>query len=140
MRSIIFQFLETHRVMLFRLYIILVILLVVLPLNGQEKLILNNIFIIEIRLDHLLHGVLFVPWFFISVRIRRLPVWVSIIVGIGLVVGAEGVQYYLPYRAFNINDMISNVIGMMLGLGVMGRLRDGGTKRLRDVGTKRRRD
>ena len=45
---------------------------------------------------------------------------------------AEGVQYFLTYRAFNVNDMISNVIGMMLGLGVMGRLRDGGTKRLRD--------
>ena len=43
----------------------------------------------------------------------------AIIAGIGLVVGAEGVQYFLPYRAFNVNDMISNVIGVMLGLGII---------------------
>ena len=39
--------------------------------------------------------------------------------GIGLAVVAEGVQYFLTYRAFNVNDMISNVIGMMLGLGIL---------------------
>ena len=31
----------------------------------------------------------------------------------------EGVQYFLPYRVFNVNDMISNVIGVMLGLGIL---------------------
>jgi hypothetical protein len=65
--------------------------MVVLPLNGLSTHALNNGYILEIRLDHLLHGVLFMPWFFISIRIRRLPVWLAIIAGIGLAVGAEGV-------------------------------------------------
>jgi len=84
MISSLFKFLDANHSKVFWGYIIFILLVVVLPLNG------------------------------------------------GLAVAAEGVQYFLPYRAFNVNDMISNVIGMMLGLGVMGRLRDGGTKRLRD--------
>ncbi len=28
----------------------------------------------------------------------------------------EWIQYYLPYRAFNINDLISNCLGIILGL------------------------
>ena len=45
--------------------------------------------------------------------------------GIGLALSAEGVQFYLPYRAFNVNDMISNLIGLAGGgLGVIGRRRD----------------
>ncbi|RLD50386.1 MAG: hypothetical protein DRJ05_19680, partial [Bacteroidetes bacterium] len=28
----------------------------------------------------------------------------------------EGIQYFLPYRAFNINDMVANGIGVILGL------------------------
>ena len=103
-----------------------------MPLNGLSSHALNNVYIVEIRLDHLLHGILFLPWFFISIRIYGLPVWVAVVAGIGLALAAEGVQYFLTYRAFNVNDMISNVIGMMVGLGVMGRLRDGGTKRRRD--------
>ena len=106
-------------------YISFILLMVVLPLNGLSAHALNNVYIVEIRLDHLLHGILFLPWFFISIRIYRLPVWVAIIAGLGLALSAEGVQYFLPYRAFNVNDMISNLIGLAGGgLGVIGRRRD----------------
>ena len=27
----------------------------------------------------------------------------------------EGVQYFLPYRAFNINDLVANGVGVALG-------------------------
>ena len=62
----------------------------VMPLNGLNSHALNNVYIVEIRLDHLLHGILFLPWFFISIHIYGLPVWVAIIAGIGLVVGGRG--------------------------------------------------
>ena len=39
----------------------------------------------------------------------------AILLGILLALSAEGVQYFLPYRAFNVNDMISNLIGMGVG-------------------------
>lgn len=35
----------------------------------------------------------------------------------GLVVSAfsEGIQHVLPYRTFNVNDVIANVVGIILG-------------------------
>ena len=113
------KFLHENSSKVFWGYIAFILLMAVIPLNGLNSHALNNVYIVEIRLDHLLHGILFLPWFFISIRVYRLPVWVAIVAGIGLAVVAEGVQYYLPYRAFNVNDMISNVIGVMLGLGIV---------------------
>ena len=72
-------------------YISFILLIVVLPLNGVSSHALNNVYIVEIRLDHLLHGILFLSWFFISIRVYRLPVWVAVVAGIGLAVAAEGV-------------------------------------------------
>ena len=34
--------------------------------------------------------------------------------------GVEGIQYLLSYRAFNINDMIGNIIGVVLGFIAFG--------------------
>ena len=49
----------------------------------------------------------------------------AILLGILLALSAGGVQYFLTYRAFNVNDMISNLIGLAGGgLGVIGRRRD----------------
>ena len=119
MISSLSKFLNANSSNVFWGYIAFILLMVVLPLNGFSNFALNNVYVVEVRLDHLLHGILFLPWFFISICIYRLPVWLAIIAGIGLAVAAEGVQYYLPYRAFNINDMISNVIGVMLWLGIL---------------------
>ena len=41
------------------------------------------------------------------------------LLGILLALSAEGVQYFLTYRAFNVNDMISNSIGELVGMGVL---------------------
>lgn len=31
----------------------------------------------------------------------------------------EGLQYFLPYRAFNINDLLANLLGVMAGFAVL---------------------
>ena len=110
------SFLDLYRTFIFWSYLALILLLVILPLNNQENLILNNTYLVEIRLDHLLHGILFIPWLFIGSRLRGMPLPLAIIGGLLLALSAEGLQYFLPYRAFNINDMISNAIGVFLGL------------------------
>lgn len=84
-----------------------------LPLNGG--LILDN-FVFGLRADHLLHASVYLPCVFFLRQLFTWPnVWVyacSICIG----VFTESVQYLLPYRGFDVNDMLANGIGVTLGL------------------------
>lgn len=90
------------------------------PLNGIG-IPLNN-FVLGLRMDHLLHASVFIPCaFFLWDLFRKestgtpLPkyaVWASA-VAIGLL--TESIQGLLPYRGFDINDMVANTLGVTLG-------------------------
>jgi glycopeptide antibiotics resistance protein len=97
-------------------YILIVILIAVLPLNSQQNFVINNTYVVKIRLDHLLHGILFMPWLWLSRSLRGYSFFFSLLSGLLLAITAEGLQILLPYRAFNINDMISNMIGICAGI------------------------
>jgi glycopeptide antibiotics resistance protein len=90
----------------------MLLLLVFLPLNTSGEL--NNMNIITFRGDYFFHSMMFVPWafFFRVFRLRTISWFLS-----GLVFAAlcEAVQYPLPYRAWNINDMFANLFGILLG-------------------------
>ena len=132
MKQRIINFLYTYSLHIFWFYIISLFLIAVLPFNSQSNIALNNLYVIDIRLDHLLHSIVFIPALWVIYRVRKLPLGTSLLLALLLAITAEGIQFFLTYRAFNVNDMISNVIGVMLGLGVMGRRRDEETERLRD--------
>lgn len=100
-------------------YILSLVILAVLPLNGQNSVTLNNTFVIHIRLDHLLHGVIFLPWILIGRTCKNLSFASLLAFGILLATLTEGIQYFLPYRSFNINDMVSNMLGVIIGLIVL---------------------
>lgn len=99
-------------------YFVLLAILMWAPLNGLG-IPLDN-FILGLRLDHLLHASVYVlcPMFLWDLFWRRGLdrqigyTWVSA-VAVGLL--TEGVQYLLPYRGFDINDMIANTLGVTLG-------------------------
>ncbi len=62
---------------------------------------------------HLYHGP-FSDW----LLRRKMVYW--FIVGVIFAGGVEGIQYLLSYRAFNVNDMIGNIIGVVLGFIAFG--------------------
>lgn len=66
-------------------------------------------FVLGIRMDHLVHASVYLPcsWFIL----RRRP-WL-LACGVGLL--TESVQYLLPYRGFDINDLVANMLGVLLG-------------------------
>ena len=64
MISSLFKFLDANHSKVFWGYIAFILLVVVLPLNGISSHALNNVYIVEIRLDHLLHGILFSRGFY----------------------------------------------------------------------------
>jgi VanZ family protein len=103
------------------LYPALILLLAVLPINGPDAR-LNHVYILHIRLDYLAHFAIFVPWmvmiwYFRGVRFNDTPwqalAWIA--AGTAIAVLSELIQYFLPYRSFNINDMAANLIGVALG-------------------------
>lgn len=106
---------------LFILYIIIVLLLITLPINGKESRI-NHIYVLSFRLDHIFHVLLFCPWMFFLKYIKliffnkELSAVKWLMIGLFFCVFTECMQYFIPYRAFNINDLIANSIGITLSL------------------------
>ena len=83
------------------------------PLNGLG-IPLDN-FIFGLRLDHLLHAsvYLFCPLFLMDILNYRKGWILLAAVAIGLF--TEFVQYLLPFRGFDINDLFANAVGSFIG-------------------------
>jgi VanZ family protein len=111
---------------LFWLYLGAIFLLVVLPINSAGEL--NDVTILSFRGDYFFHALMFVPWAFFrhSFRFKGLS-WLTS--GLLFAAGTEGLQYLLPYRAYNVNDLLANLLGVFLGSLVywflLGKRQDG---------------
>ena len=106
---------------LFPVYTALIVFLAVLPINSGDSY-LNNNFIVSIRLDYLVHFAIFVPWMLLLRLFTgctfRSHLWKSlgwIMAGFLLAGLTEALQYLIPYRSFNINDLLANMAGVALG-------------------------
>jgi len=96
----------------FSIYFLIIILLVTLPINGAKEL--NNITIFRFRGDYFFHALLFLPWALFQLLPKKH--WVLwIIIGLLFAVTSEMIQFFLSYRAFNINDLFANTIGIFTG-------------------------
>jgi len=96
-------------------YLVLVILALSIPVNPVKQA-MNNVFIFHIRLDHIFHGLLFVPWMFLQpVKGGRLKTGYWLAIGLVVAILVECIQVFIPYRTFNINDIRANMAGMLLG-------------------------
>jgi glycopeptide antibiotics resistance protein len=97
---------------LFLLYLLTILLLVTLPLNSAREL--NNITIIQLRGDYFFHILLFLPWMgFVSAF--GWPYFLWLLSGFCFAGASEFLQYFLSYRAYNVNDLIANISGVLLG-------------------------
>jgi len=112
---------------LFLLYCTSIVLLTTLPINGEFSP-LNDTHIVKIRFDYLLHTLIFLPFLPLVMfsiyttlqfkrTIKKIPL--LIIIGILFAIITEVIQLYLPYRTFNINDLIANSFGIILGLPII---------------------
>ncbi len=105
-----------HRLLInrpvFWIYFTAILLLVALPLNRAGVAELNNITIVRIRADYLFHALAFMPWaFFMPVFKHKTITW--LLFGLLFATSTETLQHLLPYRAYNINDLLANNIGII---------------------------
>jgi VanZ family protein len=95
--------------LIFFVYNLTIFLLVVLPLNSAGEL--NHSTVLKFRGDYFFHALMFLPWcFFCGVSKSSFTRWFSY--GIFYAVFAEAIQYFLPWRAFNVNDIVANLAGV----------------------------
>jgi hypothetical protein len=86
------------------------------PFNCSD---ISKVTVLQFRLDYLVHVLMFAPLVLLwRLVFPRHPWWVVLGTGLGLATGLEGLQYVLSYRSWNVNDMIGNVIGVLLGSGI----------------------
>lgn len=104
----------------FTIYLLAVALLIALPINDRSSW-LNHTYWLTIRLDHMCHILLFIPWMFYYPLLRHarvahqfsLPGW--FITGLAFSAVVELIQYVLPYRSMNAKDLVSNLAGVVIG-------------------------
>lgn len=111
-------------------YTCLILLLIGLPLNGEDQPFgkLNDNYILEIRLDYISHALLFIPWV-LALHFgwerssnRFIQPVLSFILALAFAAGCEFLQLLLPYRTFNINDLVANGLSVCLGYLLIGAL------------------
>ena len=83
-----------------------------MPINNTQEL--NNIHVLTFRGDYFLHAMLFIPWAFIR-PVNKIKVFPWVVLGLVFATCSEGLQYFLPYRAYNVNDLVANMTGVLLG-------------------------
>jgi VanZ family protein len=103
----------SKKALFFSLYLLIIILMILLPINSKESS-LNNNYVLYIRADYLGHSFLFLPWMWLKpFNTRKLFILVWLIGGVVFAGITEGIQYFLPYRSFNVNDLFANFAGLI---------------------------
>ena len=101
-------------------YFLLLAILMWAPLGGVPL----DSFVLGLRLDHLLHASIYIPctWFLMDSLLHfdrgRVPFRRKVLLllcGFAIACLTEGVQWLLPYRGFDINDLAANFIGVTFG-------------------------
>ncbi|MDD4142744.1 MAG: VanZ family protein [Bacteroidales bacterium] len=100
---------------LFIIYIVAVLALLLLPMNSVASVC--SFKFLSIRGDHVIHACIMLPWMFLRPD-RHIKMWVWLLMGFAFAGLIETTHYFLPYRGFEIEDMISNFAGIILGWGI----------------------
>lgn len=106
-----------YRKYIFWFYLVFLIAVSLMPL-GSVNQSLSESQAVSVRLDYLLHGLVYLPlasflWF-----VTRSYV-VIIVTAIALALGMELAQLLVEHRTYNINDLIANVLGAIAGFGFL---------------------
>lgn len=106
----------------FYLYLLTALILHVIPTGSAISF--NEFEIGDLRLDYLLHTLVFLPWMPLirlrsiqdkrNLSLKKSVIW--LIAGILFAALCENVQIWIPYRSFNPLDLLFNISGILLGL------------------------
>lgn len=98
------------------LFIFLLVALMVIPIGSGA----NNTFVAGFRGDYIIHLVIYLPWMFLRRMIfgEKVGKLCWLVVGILTVLALEYIQMLLPYRGFNVNDILAGEIGVIVSFAL----------------------
>ncbi len=106
-----------HYFILAFLWFILILFLSLIPNSTPDKIQFVNF---EMRLDYLLHFLIYLPLGFALMKWsmpkrNNSKYFYAIILFLTYSILPELVQYFIPYRTFNPYDLLFNISGMIVG-------------------------
>ncbi|MFW5757165.1 MAG: VanZ family protein [Bacteroidota bacterium] len=101
-------------------YYLFLLFFAVFPFHTAGIQDLDKSYVGTFRLDHLLHFFVFVPLIPLhclkSGCKKGIETTKYFFQGLAVAIFCEGIQYFLPYRSFNLTDMAANAGGVILSL------------------------
>lgn len=112
-----FHFTASTYKKLFYTYISILILLLVIPLDGNFRL--TNVYF-GFRSDHIVHCFIFAPFMVLCYlgRITTLP-RILLIYGFTFASFCESLHVFIPYRHANIFDLLANYLGITISFLIL---------------------
>ncbi|HRO77029.1 MAG TPA: VanZ family protein [Crocinitomicaceae bacterium] len=98
---------------IFALYLITVFVVHVMKTGGVVDL---NSYFLGIRRDHWVHGILFSPMGFLALLVLEKHKFWAIFITIFCCCFFETLQYFIPYRSFDIWDIVADTCGASIGI------------------------
>lgn len=105
-------------------YLILVVFVLTASIHPVVRL--NKIKLLDIRLDYILHFLLFIPWMILArwrwARGEGEQAVFYLTAGAGLFLAGltEVIQIFVPFRSFSISDFAANSLGIFMGALIAG--------------------
>jgi VanZ family protein len=112
-----FHFATSTYKKLFYTYISIIILLLVIPLDGNFRL--TNVYF-GFRSDHIVHCFIFAPFMILCYlgRIATLP-RILLIYGFTFASFCEFLHVFIPYRNANVFDLLANYLGITISFLIL---------------------
>ncbi len=96
-------------------YVVLMLATILMPFDIAGAPV-NQIKLLSVRLDYILHALAVMPllplWHLAQ---PTYPLLIKLLAGIIFAAGVEIIQIVIPYRTYNIYDLISNLAGVGAG-------------------------
>ena len=100
------------------LYLFILLVAALVPMGPSFKPIYHT-YTLHIRWDYLLHVLVYIPLpllLGLSLKEKERRGFKVALLSILITASFEAIQFLIPYRAFNINDMLANGLGVIFGL------------------------
>lgn len=111
------------------IYLAVLIFGTVLKTTDPEQMKLSDKYILNIRWDYIMHAIVYLPlplllnWNYTGKTGKkdngktRLAgkTWLNFFLALFIATGLEVFQMLIPYRTFNVNDLLANGLGAILG-------------------------